>query len=307
MLELFLTGTGAMMPLPQRKLASLLIRREGRLLLIDCGEGTQVAIRESGWSLARIDAICLTHFHADHVAGLPGLLLTMGTCGRREPVTLIGPKGLQAVVGSLCVIAPELQFPLVFQELTEETNQTRFHDAVLTSFALSHIIPCYGYALSLRRPGRFDPSRALALGIPQQEWGRLQAGETVTTPQGVFAPQMVLGPGRRGIKLVYCTDTRPTAAILQHAQGADLLLCEGTYPDESKTDKAAEYGHMTFLDAARLARDAEAHALCLTHFSPSIADPAPYLPAAQAIFPETMAGHDGLRLTFQFPSGASRP
>ena len=167
MLEICLLGTGAMMPLPDRKLAALLVRRNGRLLLVDCGEGTQVAVRQSGWSLARIDTICLTHYHADHVAGLPGLLLTMGACGRTEAVTLVGPAGLAAVIRCLRVIAPELPFALRFEELAAPLCDVAFQDVQVACFALEHSVPCYGYRLSLSRPGRFDAVRAKALRHPR--------------------------------------------------------------------------------------------------------------------------------------------
>ena len=300
MLEICLPGTGAMMPLPNRYLASLLVRREGRLCLVDCGEGTQVAVRAAGWSLARIDTICITHFHADHTAGLPGLLLTMGTCGRTRPVTLMGPKGLALVTGCLRVIAPELPFPLEFQEFDQDTHHTAFQDMSLTAFSLSHIIPCYGYSFTLSRPGQFQPDKARALGIPVGHWGALQRGETVETEQGVFLPAMVLGPERKGLRITYCTDTRPTDAIARHASGADLFICEGTYGEEEKAEKADQHGHMTFLDAARLARQAGAKELLLTHFSPAVEDPEPYLPAARAIFPAASAGRDGLRRVLRF-------
>ncbi len=303
MLELCLPGTGAMMPLPGRGLAALLLRREGHVLLVDCGEGTQVAIRKSGFSMARIDAICLTHFHADHVAGLPGLLLTMGTCGRRAPVRLIGPQGLQAVVRCLLVIAPELAFPLEWEEMEGAEYATSFHDLKVTAFALSHVIPCYGYSFFLPRPARFDPAKAQALGIPVAFWKTLQSGQAVDTPKGRFTPGQVTGRPRKGLKVTYCTDTRPIPAIAARAAGADLFLCEGTYPDGTKADKAAEYGHMTFLDAANLARQAQARELLLTHFSPAIDDPNPFLPAARDIFPGTFAGEDNLHRVLRFEDG----
>ncbi len=300
MLEICLLGTGAMMPMPERRLASLLVRRNGRLLLIDCGEGTQVAVRLSGWSLARIDTICLTHFHADHVAGLPGLLLTMGTSGRTEPVTLIGPPGLAFVLQHLCVIAPRLPYPLWVTELDEPLHALTFHDTRLTCFALDHIMPCYGYAIELDRPGKFLPERAKALGIGVAHWGALQRGERVETPDGTFTPDMVMGPPRKGIKLAYCTDTRPCESIVQHARSADLLICEGTYGEGAKADKAAGYGHMTFTQAATLAKRADARGLLLTHFSPSMPAPETQLDAARSVFGNSDIGQDGMMRALHF-------
>ncbi|MEA4897988.1 ribonuclease Z [Bacillota bacterium Meth-B3] len=300
MLEICVLGTGAMMPLPERRLAALAVRLDGRLMLIDCGEGTQLAVRASGWSFKRIDAICLTHFHADHVAGLPGLLLTMGASGRTDPVRVIGPRGLNQVVAGLRVIAPELPFALELEEMDAPVFEAAFGTARLTGFALEHVIPCYGYALELGRPGRFDPARARALGVPVTSWKQLQAGHSVEVAGRAYAPDMVLGPARRGLKLAYCTDTRPTPSIIEYARDADLLICEGTYADPDKADKAAQYGHMTFADAANLAARARAKGLLLTHFSPAIADPHSDLPAARAIFERTEAARDGRHLVLRF-------
>jgi len=303
MLDIHLLGTGAMMPLPERRLASLLLRRNGRLLLIDCGEGTQVAIRESGWSMARIDTICLTHFHADHIAGLPGLLLTMGTCERKEPVTIIGPKGLEPVVRCLCVIAQELPFALRFEEIKGGRHDSMFHDVRLTGFLLDHVIPCYGYAFELDRPGKFDAEKAKELGIPIAHWSVLQKGFEVTDTahEGrVFTPDMVMGAPRRGIKLAYCTDTRVTGSIVTHARDADLLICEGTYAESGKAEKARLHGHMTFAQAAACARDAGARELVLTHFSPAVMEPELFLDEASRVFPNVLVGRDLMHREFRF-------
>jgi ribonuclease Z len=299
MLEVHFLGTGAMMPLPERRLASILVRRNGQILLIDCGEGTQVAIRESGWSMAKIDFIAFTHFHADHIAGLPGLLLTMGTMGRTAPVRLIGPTGLKEVVQRLRVIAPELAFELQFTEISEGFS-TAFGDARLTAFPLEHVLPCFGYAVELPRPGRFDRSRAEENQIPIKYWRALQSGERVEADGHVYTPEMALGPERVGLKLVYCTDTRPVNTIVARTAGADLLICEGTYAQREKAEKAAQYGHMTFPDAAELAARAGAKALLLTHFSPTVPDPEDFLDIPRGIFPNTDAARDGLTLMLRF-------
>lgn len=300
MLEVHFLGTGAMMPLPGRRLASVLIRRNGRLMLIDCGEGTQVAIRESGWSMARIDMICITHFHADHIAGLPGLLLTMGTSGRVEPVQLIGPEGLEAVVSGLRVIAPELPFELRLTEARGPEYRTSFGDARLTCFTLEHVLPCRGYSLAIDRPGRFDRMRAEALGIPMTSWRALQSGERVEADGRVFTPDMVLGPAREGVKLVYCADTRPAETIIDHAAAADLLICEGTYAESDMAEKAAKFGHMTFLEAAALAAQAGVQELLLTHFSPALPDPERFLMIPRTVFPNSEIARDGLRRVLRF-------
>jgi len=302
MIDLCLLGTGALMPLPERRLAALLVRVQGRLLLIDCGEGTQVAIRESGFSLARIDAICITHFHADHISGLPGLLLTMGTSGRTKPVRIIGPEHTQKVVRCLCVIAQTLPFELQFEEIGGDGYLGDFQGARLQAFALEHTIPCFGFRLTLDRPGKFDPARARAAGIPTDFWGQLQRGETAQDEAGqtIYTPEMVLGPARPGLSIAYCTDTRPTESIRDAIRFADLLICEGTYGDPAKAEMARQYGHQTFEEAARLATPAEVKRLLLTHFSPSMPDPEPFVPLARQIFPNTSAGHDIEHISLRF-------
>ncbi len=300
MLEVNFLGTGAMMPLPERRLASVLVRRNGQIMMIDCGEGTQMAVRDSGFSMAKIDLIALTHFHADHIAGLPGLLLTMGTMGRVAPVRLVGPAGLEGVVNSLRVIAPELPFELQFSEIHGAALSIEFADARLTAFPLAHILPCYGYVVDLPRPGRFDTARAEANHIPIQYWRALQDGERVEAEGRVFTPDMALGPPRSGIRLGYCTDTRPVEVIAQYCENADLLILEGTYAQDDKAEKAALYGHMTFSNAAEIAARAGAKSLLLTHFSPTVKDPESFLDAPRAIFPHTDAAQDGLAVMLRF-------
>ena len=184
------------MPLPYRWLTALMTRCEGSNLLIDCGEGTQIALKEKGWSPKPIDFICFTHYHADHISGLPGLLLTMGNAERTEPLTLIGPKGLEKVVGALRMIAPELPFELRFTELDENRQQLKLGPYVLDAYRVNHNVICYGYAISIPRAGRFSVERARKQEIPQKFWSRLQKGETIETNGRVLTPDMVLEIGR---------------------------------------------------------------------------------------------------------------
>ena len=300
MIDVCLLGTGGMMPLPYRWLTSLMTRIEGHQLLIDCGEGTQIAAKKAGWSTHPVDVICFTHYHADHISGLPGLLLTMGNADRTEPLTLIGPKGLERVVSALRVIAPELPFEIRFRELTEKRETLDLGFVTLEAFRVNHNITCYGYSLVLPRAGKFDPERARKLGLPVQMWGRLQKGETVEYEGAAYTPDQVMGEARRGIKLTYCTDTRPSSGISAAAAGADLFICEGMYGEKEKEKKAREYKHMTMYDAAKLAKDAGAGELWLTHYSPSLSWPADYLEAVQQIFPQTVCGKDGMATTLRF-------
>ena len=156
MLDLCLLGTGGMMPLPYRWLTSLMLRYNGSSLLIDCGEGTQISIREKGWSFRPLDIICITHFHGDHISGLPGILLAMGNADRKEPLLMIGPKGLERVVNALRVIAPELPFKFEFLELTEPQQHIETDGYHIDAFRVNHKITCYGYSISIPRAGLFD-------------------------------------------------------------------------------------------------------------------------------------------------------
>ncbi len=300
MLDICLLGTGGMMPLPNRHLTSLMARYNGSSILIDCGEGTQVAIRKKGWSVHAIDVICITHFHGDHISGLPGLLLSMGNADRTEPVTIIGPKGLERVVNALRVIAPELPFELRFIELEETTVSLTLCGCTIEAFRVSHNVVCYGYNILVHRAGRFLPERAAENQVPQKCWSRLQKGETVELEGRIYTPELVLGPPRKGIKLTYCTDSRPIPRIAEQAAGADLFICEGMYGGHENDAKAREKKHMTFLEAAELAKQAKAAKLWLTHYSPSINHPEEYLEETARTFPNLWAGKDGKTTTLIF-------
>ncbi|MDY2937854.1 MAG: ribonuclease Z [Fusicatenibacter sp.] len=302
MLDVCLLGTGGMMPLPKRRLTSLMTRYNGSNLLIDCGEGTQVAIKEKGWTFKPIDVICFTHYHADHISGLPGLLLTMGNTDRKEPLTLIGPKGLERVVNALRVICPELPFPIRFLEITEPEAVFELYGYKITAFRVQHNMICYGYTLEILRQGKFDVERAKSQEIPIRLWNPLQKGETVEWNGKIYTPDMVLGPERKGIKVTYCTDSRPVAAISEHAKDSDLFICEGMYGEPDKEAKAREYKHMTFREAAKLASDARVKEMWLTHFSPSLVGPEQYMDDVRKIFPEAMLGKDGKTVELSFDS-----
>ena len=300
MLEVCLLGTGGMMPLPNRWLTALMTRLNGSSLLIDCGEGTQVAIREKGWSFHSIDVICFTHYHGDHISGLPGLLLSMGNAERKEPVTLIGPKGLERVVGALRTIAPELPFELEFHELTEAEETIFTHGYEIEAYKVNHNVLCYGYSVVVLRGGRFFPELAAENNVPQKYWNRLQKGETIEEDGRIFTPELVLGPPRKGIRLAYSTDTRPTKSMGAHAAEADLFICEGMYGEDDKMNKALEHKHMTFYEAAKLAKEANVKELWLTHYSPSLIHPEEFIPKTRKIFPATYAAKDGRTVVLEF-------
>lgn len=300
MLDVSLLGTGGMMPLPYRWLTSLMLRYNGKSILFDCGEGTQIALREKGWSPNPIDIICFTHYHADHISGLPGMLLTMGNAERTEPLLLIGPKGLTRTVNALRTIAPELPFELQFLELTEPEQEISFEGFRIKAFKVSHSVVCYGYSMMVDRTGRFDKERALEQQIPLKLWNRLQKGETVTEDGHVYTPDMVIGKPRKGLKVTYCTDSRPTASIVDNAAGSDLLILEGMYGEQDKLSKAKENRHMTMYEAAQIARTAQVPELWLTHYSPSLLHPEEYLGEVRKIFPGTIAAKDGRTVELNF-------
>lgn len=301
MLDVCLLGCGGMMPLPYRWLTALMTRFNGSNLLIDCGEGTQVAIKEKGWSFKPIDVICFTHYHGDHISGLPGLLLTMGNADRREPLILIGPKGLERVVNALRVIAPELPFEIKYVEIEGPEQVFELNGYRLKAFRVNHNVLCYGYTLEIDRAGKFDVERALENGIPKQYWRFLQQGQTIEMDGKVFTPDMVLGAQRQGIKLTYTTDTRPTDSIRNNAKNSDLFICEGMYGEKEKAAKAVEYKHMTFIEAANLAKEAKVKEMWLTHYSPSLTKPEDYMDSVHEIFPNARAGKDCMSIELDFP------
>ena len=297
MLDVCLVGTGGMMPLPRRWLTALMTRYNGSSLLIDCGEGTQVAIKEKGWSFKPIDVICFTHYHGDHISGLPGLLLTMGNADRTEPLTLVG---LERVVNALRVIAPELPFEIKFIEITQPEQVIELNGYRITAFKVNHNVLCYGYTLEILRQGKFSAERAKEQEIPLKFWNPLQKGQTIEADGVIYTPEMVLGPARKGIKLTYTTDTRPTESILRNAKESDLFICEGMYGEDDKADKARGYKHMTFREAAVLARDAKVQEMWLTHYSPSLVRPDEFMDKVREIFPNAFPGKDGKSVELNF-------
>lgn len=296
MFDICLAGTGGTMPLKNRWLTNAYLRCDGKCMLIDCGEGTQIALKEAGLPLKPIELICITHFHADHISGLIGLLLSMGNDGRTEPLYIIGPRGLESVVTSLRVIAPELPFDVLFKEITSPEQEFDFLGCRIKAFAVKHAIPCFGYSVTLARKGRFDPQRAEALGLPKPIWGLIQKNGSAVHDGVTYTSDMVMGPDRRGLKFVYCTDTRPCQSIVTNGMDADLMILEGMHGEPDKQQKAAETFHMTFAEAAEIGRKANVRRLWLTHFSPSMPHPEDYsASAAGAYIP-----HDGEKICLRF-------
>lgn len=296
MITATLLGCGGTQPLPDRALSALALTVGGGTLLLDCGEGTQTALRRQRVSLYRIDGILLTHYHGDHIFGLPGLWQTMASLGRTEPVMMAGPPGLEELVQTLYRAAGPLPFALQLHPLPGCQGSLTLGALRIQAFPLRHRAPCCGYVCTLSRAGRFDAARAKAAGIPVPLWSRLQNGECV----GGFTPDMVLGPPRRGLKVVYATDTRPTPELCRAAAGADLLCMDSTYANDEDLDKARLYGHSTCRETGELAAKAGVRRLWLTHYSAAVTDVAPGLAAARAAFPAAEAGYDGLRGELHF-------
>ena len=302
MLEFCMLGTGGTLPIPDRALSSVYVRVNGRGLLIDCGEGTQVGIRRLGWGFRCMDGLLLTHYHGDHCTGLAGLLLSLEKAGRDETFHIWGPKGLKRVVEGLCVIVPPLSYPVMLHEIPVPGGELEAVGLKIRAFPVDHGgIPCFGFRIHLPRGAEFDPDKANALGIPMQEWKRLQDGETVRTGSGTYTLQDVAGRERKGITLVFSTDTRPCETLEKYTRDADLLILEGMYGTEDKRPQALKNHHMLFSEAAEIARKAKPSALLLTHFSTSIEDPEAWLPEARRIFANTWTARDGLTVTLRYP------
>lgn len=302
MLDVTLAGCGGTIPLKNRWLTSCMMRYNGKCLLIDCGEGTQIAMKEASLPFKPLGIICLTHYHADHISGLPGLLLSMGGEGRTDPVIIIGPGNVQRYISSLLIIAPELPFEVICVPINEKVETFAFDGFNITAFHVNHTMTCYGYTIEIPRAGKFDPERARQNGVPLRVWNKLQKNPSVEYEGTTYTQDMVMGPPRRGIKVTYCTDTRPVPIISAQASGCDLFICEGMYGDEDKAGRARESRHMTFSEAASLAAAApiKPQRMWLTHYSPSMPDPEAYIGEAKAIFPDAICGRDGMSETIRF-------
>ena len=303
MLELCTLGTGGTLPLADRALSSLYVRQNGRAMLIDCGEGTQVGIRKLGWGFRCIEDLLLTHYHGDHCTGLAGLLLSLEKAGKTEPLRIWGPKGLKRVVEGLCVIVPPLSYPVLLHELPAEGSEIEAIGLQIRAFPVDHGgIPCYGYRMTLPRKNTFSPEKAKALGVPVTEWKKLQEGETVRAAGRKIRPEEVFGAPRKGITVVFSTDTRPCETLKKYTKDADLLILEGMYADEEKMPQALKNHHMMFREAAEIAREAAPAALLLTHFSTSLEDPESCLDSTRTIFEKTWTAKDGETVTLRYPA-----
>ena len=303
MVNLTLLGCGGNVPLPNRFLSSLFMNFNGRKILVDCGEGTQVSMKMKGCGFKDIDLICITHTHGDHIIGLIGLLSTMGNSERKKPVTIIGPVGIKEAMDAIQVLItlpyklniienPEGRFSLVDPLLSDLSIET---------IELEHSTECIGYNFYFARHPKFNVEKAQQNNVPRKYWNMLQKGMTIMDDDVNYTPDMVLGDDRKGIKISMVTDTRPLDTIPAFIKDADLFICEAMYGDEMDISKAIKNKHMLFREAASLAVRGNAKQLLLTHFSPSIEDPNVFENNAKSVFENTIIGYDRFSTQIKYP------
>lgn len=302
MLDICMLGTGGGMPVPERFLSAALIRYQGRKILVDCGEGTQVSMKILGWGFKTIDAICITHAHGDHIIGLPGILMTMGNSGKTEPLTIIGPVGIKKVVEGLRVIAPELPFEINIIENPKKIVSLIDKKGIvnLNALELDHSIPCLGYSFYIKRGAKFDSEKATRNNVPKKLWSKLQRNISVKDEGRVYTSDMVLGQDRKGLKISYITDTRPIDEIPDFIEKSDLFICEANYGSDEDVSKAIKNKHMTFREAAVLARKGKVGKLVLTHFGPALGEPEEYIENAKEEFENSLIAEDRMEFTLTF-------
>lgn len=306
MIYITLLGTSSMLPLPERALSSAFLSCGGHSILFDCGEGTQTAARKAGVSLMKTDIIALTHYHGDHIFGLPGLWQTMHSMGRDEPLYITGPEGLAAALRPLVTLAGALNFeiiPVILPDggLELETLIKGFkHGAKLTPFKTEHRVSSCGYCFTLSRAGKFMPDKARALSVPETAFKLLQSGRSIEVDGNIITPEQVLGAPRKGLKFVFSGDTAYCDTLTEAARDADLAVFDATYAEDEQEQTAVEHGHMNFTQAAKAAAEANVKRLWLTHYSQMIKEPCEYLDQTEKIFDNAVCGYDGLSVTLEF-------
>ncbi|MCD8095594.1 MAG: ribonuclease Z [Ruminococcus sp.] len=297
--EITLVGTGGMMPLKYRWLTSCYIEHNGSAVLIDCGEGTQIALAQAECKISRINVLLITHTHADHVSGLPGFLLSLGNSERTEPLDIYVPYGKTKIIKNLMCICDRLDFDVRIHELSTKDESSFIAETIdpmleVRSLPLRHSCDCLGYSLTFRRKQVFLPDEAKRLDVPLEKWKILHRGESVLLDDGrTITPDMVTQNSRRPIKITYVTDTLPFAAISEFAYGSQLFICEGMYGDRDKKKSMNHKGHMLMQDACRLAQNAQAEQLWLTHYSPAEFYPENYSKELKKLFENIVISKDG--------------
>ncbi|WP_044973694.1 ribonuclease Z [Ruminococcus sp. HUN007] len=302
MVDICLAGTGGMMPLHNRWLTCCYMEYNGKAILIDCGEGTQIALVEADCKLSKLETLLITHFHADHVSGLPGLLLSLGNYSKTTPLKIYGPKGTTEIVNSLRCICGKLPYELIITEFpTNEVTDFKvpeIDDMIsVRAFPLKHSVPCLGYSFVFSRKPVFNPQKAESLGLPKPMWKVLHGGGTVEFEGKTYTTEMVTDGERKPVKVTYATDSRPIDTIADEAFRADLFICEGMYGDDEHEQSMKEKGHMLISDAVRLAELAEAERLWFTHYSPAMTNPSAYEKGIKKRFPAAVISTDGQKIT----------
>ena len=318
MIDVVLLGTGATMPTPERGVSAAVLRCGGRSILFDCGEGTQVALRREKISPVKIDLIALTHYHGDHIFGLPGFLQTVSCLGRTDPLYITGPEGLEDAMRPILQLAGQLSYEVKLAPFDDPRGceMQRFHPdwplfSALMPIPTEHRVPSQGYSFHLGRVPLLDYERIAALGIPKTMWKELQQTNPVM-PVEIDGQMLLREDGtplrithlvkeyRKGLHVVFTGDTMPCRDLRLLVHETDLLIHDATYPSEDDADEAEKWGHSTFCQAAELARDRGVKRLWLTHFSQSIDNTEPYLEIARGVFPNTECGYDGKAITLRF-------
>lgn len=303
MVNLTLLGCGGNVPLPNRFLSSLFMNFNGRKILVDCGEGTQVSMKMKGCGFKDIDLICITHTHGDHIIGLIGLLSTIGNSERKKPVTIIGPVGIKEAMDAIQVL---ITLPYKLNIIENPEGRFSLVDPILSDLSietieLEHSTECIGYNFYFARHPKFNVEKAQQSNVPRKYWNMLQKGMTIMDNDINYTPDMVLGDDRKGIKISMVTDTRPLDTIPEFIKDADLFICEAMYGDEMDISKAIKNKHMLFREAASLAVRGNAKQLLLTHFSPSIEDPNVFENNAKSVFENTIIGYDRFSTQIKYP------
>ncbi|MGL4911392.1 MAG: ribonuclease Z [Romboutsia sp.] len=303
MIDLVLLGCGGNMPTPNRFLSSLFINYRGRKILIDCGEGTQISMKMKNCGFKTIDLILITHLHGDHFNGIIGLLSTIGNSSRTDDLTIVGPRGITEHINAVKVLVEYLPYNLNVIENPSESLALKtevLKDIEISTLQLEHSTECIGYSLYFKRLPRFNRDKAICNNVPTILWQKLQSGQSITANGVEYTPNMVLGDDRKGVKLSFITDTRPLLSIPEFIKDSDLFVCEGMYGDDLDISKAVKNNHMTFREAANLARLGNVDTLLLTHFSPSLYNPIDYIENASSVFKNTILGEDRLELSLNF-------
>ncbi|MCH1959286.1 ribonuclease Z [Romboutsia hominis] len=303
MIDLILLGCGGNLPTPNRYLSSLFINYNGSRILIDCGEGTQISMKMKNCGFKNLDLILITHLHGDHFNGLPGLLSTIGNSGRTDDLTIVGPVGIKEYINAVMVLIEYIPYKLNIIENPKNTfslDHDILKDIEISTMELDHSRECLGYSLYFKRRPKFNKEKAISNNVPIILWQKLQSGKNIVYNEVEYTPSMVLGDNRKGIKVSFITDTRPLLSIPEFIKDSNLFVCEGMYGDDMDISKAVKNHHMTFREAANLARLGNVDKLILTHFSPSLEDPYIYLNNATSIFKNTIIGEDRLSFNLNF-------